>query len=353
MEKFDILKTKARSGPILVTGHTGFKGTWMTLLLESLGIEVVGLSLPATADSLYTLLRRESQFREMFVDIRNPDLTAKAVGSLKPSLVIHMAADPLVLESYQQPRKTFETNVLGTVNLLDACRKNEVEHVQVITTDKVYENLNTGKRFVETDSLKGKDPYSASKVGTEAVVSAWKQLAEVMGDTKVHSVRAGNVIGGGDLAANRLLPDVIRSIKTGESLSIRNPSSTRPWQHVLDPLQGYLMALSFNVHHQKQEDFNFGPSEPSLQVKEVLEIVRKRYPDFVWTEAEDAKSKMESTRLDLDSQKAVDLLSWQPKLTQEAAVDSTLAWWASITEEGLPPELACSTSIEAIASGNE
>ena len=353
MEKFDILKIKARSGPILVTGHTGFKGTWMTLLLESLGIEVVGLSLPATGDSLYTNLRRESRIREMFVDIRMPDLTAKAVGALKPSLVIHMAADPLVLESYKQPRKTFETNVLGTVNLLDACRRFEVEHVQVITTDKVYENLNTGKRFVETDSLRGKDPYSASKVGTEAVVSAWKQLAETTGGTKVHSVRAGNVIGGGDLAANRLLPDVIRSIKSGERLSIRNPSSTRPWQHVLDPLQGYLMALSFNVRYQKQEDFNFGPSEPSLQVREVLEIVCKHYPDFQWTESQETKSEMESTRLDLDSQKATDLLSWHPKLTQQAAIESTLAWWDSIAKNGQPPEIACSTSLKALISGDK
>jgi CDP-glucose 4,6-dehydratase len=353
MKNIEILKTKAQSGPILVTGHTGFKGTWMTLLLESLGIEVVGLSLPATTDSLYTILRRESRIREMFVDIRMPDLTAAAVSTLKPSLVIHMAADPLVLESYQQPRKTFETNVLGTVNLLDACRRFEVEHVQVITTDKVYDNLNTGKRFVETDSLKGKDPYSASKVGTEAVVSAWKQLAEVIGGTKVHSVRAGNVIGGGDSAANRLLPDVIRSIQSGESLSIRNPSSTRPWQHVLDPLQGYLMALSFNVLHEKQEDFNFGPSEPSLQVRDVLEIVCKRYPDFIWTEAQETKLKMESTRLDLDSQKAIDLLNWHPKLTQQAAIESTLAWWASISEDSQPPEMACYTSIEALASGDQ
>jgi len=336
-------------GPILVTGHTGFKGTWMTLLLEAAGIEVAGLSLPPDVTSLYSRIDRKTKIREEFVDIRSAELTNAAINRIKPSAVIHMAADPLVLESYREPRRTFETNVMGTVNILDASRRNDVEIVQVITTDKVYENLNHGNRFVESDPLKGKDPYSASKVGAESAVSAWRQITSISNGTLVHSVRAGNVIGGGDLAANRLLPDVIRSFWNGGDLIVRSPESTRPWQHVLDPLLGYLKALAFNWANNQQEDFNFGPSEPSLSVREVLNIVKSHKQDFSWVEQEQTERVMESVLLDLNSGKSTGLLGWTPCLTQRESVIETLTWWQGVDERRLTPYEACFSDIMSIA----
>lgn len=350
MEKvFEFLSQN--KGPILVTGHTGFKGTWMTLLLEKMGIEVVGLSLPPEATSLYSKIDRESKIREEFVDIRSAELTTAAIKRLRPCAVIHMAADPLVLESYREPRKTFETNVIGTVNILDASRKYGVEIVQVITTDKVYENLNHGNKFAESDPLKGKDPYSASKVGAESAVSAWKQIAAVSDGTMVHSVRAGNVIGGGDLAADRLIPDVVRSFRNKTSVIVRNPESTRPWQHVLDPLLGYLKALTFNWENNLQEDFNFGPNEPSLSVREVLNLVKGYNPEFSWVQQAQTDISMESVRLDLDSEKSRNLLGWKPNLTQEESVIKTLKWWAAVDADRLTAYEACLSDISTIAFG--
>ena len=299
----------------------------MTLLLEAIGIEVVGLSLPPKTDSLFTLLKRNGKIQEEYGDIRSLEFTASALAKMKPSAVIHMAAEPLVLESYAQPEKTFETNVMGTVNVLSAARKFDVEIVQVITTDKVYKNQSTGQRFQEEDALGGKDPYSASKVGTESVVSAWKQISQVSGGTLMHSVRAGNVIGGGDAAENRLLPDVIRSIKNEKLLEIRSPKSTRPWQHVLDPLTGYLSALAYNWKEGKQENFNFGPLEESLSVEAVLRVVQSKVSNFQWVESKSGNAELESDRLDLNSEKALALLGWKPHLSQEQSILRTLEWW--------------------------
>lgn len=320
----------------------------MTLLLEAVGIEVVGLSLPPEADSLYSLLGRDSKIPEFFGDIRSAEFTKSVMKKVKPSAVIHMAAEPLVIESYAHPERTFETNVMGTVNVLSAARENEVEIVQVITTDKVYKNLNTGKRFNEDDPLAGKDPYSASKVGTETVVSAWKQLCEVNGGTLIHSVRAGNVIGGGDLAKNRLLPDVVRSLQEGKPIEIRSLNSTRPWQHVLDPLTGYLDALSHNWKENKQENFNFGPSEKSLSVAEVLQIIQEKVPSFHWVENKSQSENLESATLDLSSEKAVTLLGWKPRLLQEKAVLKTLEWWNLDGRSPRLPTESCADDIQGI-----
>lgn len=318
----------------------------MTLLLEAAGIEVVGLSLPPEADSLYSLLGRDSKIPEYFGDIRSAAFTKSVMLKVKPGAVIHMAAEPLVIESYSHPERTFETNVMGTVNVLSAARESEVEIVQVITTDKVYENLNTGKRFNEEDPLAGKDPYSASKVGTETAVSAWKQLHEVNGGTLIHSVRAGNVIGGGDLAKNRLLPDVVRSLQDRKPVAIRSLNSTRPWQHVLDPLVGYLNALSYNWKENLQENFNFGPLEESLTVAEVLRIIQEKVPSFQWVESKPTRKTLESAKLDLSSEKAATLLGWKPRLLQEQAVLRTLAWWNLDGRSSRSPIESCVDDIQ-------
>jgi CDP-glucose 4,6-dehydratase len=348
VSNFEILRAQASKRPILLTGHTGFKGTWMTLLLEAAGIEVVGLSLPPEADSLYSLLGRVSKTPDFFGDIRSAEFTKSVMMKVKPSAVIHMAAEPLVIESYAHPVRTFETNVMGTVNVLSAARESEVGIVQVITTDKVYKNLNTGKRFNEDDPLAGKDPYSASKVGTEAVVSAWQQLYDVSGGTLVHSVRAGNVIGGGDLAKNRLLPDVVRGLQTKKPVEIRSLHSTRPWQHVLDPLTGYLDALSYNWQSKKQENFNFGPLEKSLSVAEVLEIIERQVPHFQWIENKSSSKTLESAKLDLSSEKAATLLGWKPRLLQEGAILKTLAWWNLNGNSKRSPIESCAGDIQEL-----
>jgi CDP-glucose 4,6-dehydratase len=259
-----ITKLNTINEPVLITGHTGFKGSWMTLLLEKLGIEWVGISLQPKPDSLYNSINQKNR-QEYFVDIRNYENLKKIISTIKPKYVIHLAAQPLVLNSYVEPRETFETNVLGTVNLLDTLvMDSSTSKIVIATTDKVYKQKKFKKSFKESDSLGGKDPYSWSKVGTEAVVGAWQQITNTQGGPKIISVRSGNVIGGGDRSQNRLLPDLIKGFITNSSIEIRNPNSTRPWQHVLDPLSGYLLALAKDT---QENTFNFSPSSDSLTVK--------------------------------------------------------------------------------------
>ena len=206
-------------GPVLLTGHTGFKGTWMTFLLEHLDVPVVGYSLPAEKDSLYDRAERVGVIPEKFGDILNYELLEQFIDKHNPSTIIHMAAQPLVLKSYENPRATFDVNVMGTANVLDiAFKKDFIEAIVIVTTDKVYKNDDSGRAFIETDPLGGKDPYSASKVGTEAVVAAWQQIAKISGGPQVYSARAGNVIGGGDFAESRLIPDIIRGLVRGATL---------------------------------------------------------------------------------------------------------------------------------------
>ena len=200
-------------GPVMLTGHTGFKGTWMTLLLEQLDIPVVGYSLLAETNSLFDRMNRSGAIQETTADIRDSFRLAEFIKTYKPSVILHMAAQPLVLNSYESPKETFDINVMGTANILELAIQNEaIKSTLVVTTDKVYKNDNSGRAFIETDPLGGKDPYSASKVGTEMVVSAFRQKALVEnGFSKFLTVRAGNVIGGGDFATNRLIPDFIRA----------------------------------------------------------------------------------------------------------------------------------------------
>jgi CDP-glucose 4,6-dehydratase len=233
------------SGPVLITGHTGFKGTWLTILLEKLGIPTIGYSLKPLQGSLFERAEVTGRIPELFADIRDRNSLNSFIELHKPSCVIHMAAQPLVLESYNNPFETFDINVMGTVNLLETSFNHDfIQSIVVVTTDKVYRNDNSGRKFIETDPLEGKDPYSASKVATEAVVSAWQQISKAQGGPRVISVRAGNVIGGGDFANNRIIPDLVRSIMIEKKdVVIRNPESTRPWQHVLDSLAGYILAL--------------------------------------------------------------------------------------------------------------
>ena len=339
-------------GPLLLTGHTGFKGTWMTFLLEHLDVPVVGNSLPPEKDSLFERAEREGVIPEVFADIRDYETLENFIDDHKPSTIIHMAAQPLVLKSYENPRETFDVNVMGTVNLLDvAFKKDYIKAVIIVTTDKVYRNDNSGRAFVETDPLEGKDPYSASKVGTESVVAAWQQIAKVSGGPKVISVRAGNVIGGGDFAENRIIPDLIRGAISGKPSKIRNPASTRPWQHVLDPLWGYLLTLMKTLNSKSMPNLNFSPREQSLSVANITEIAISSW-GAIEVQADFAKSsdikesQLESSELHLDSSLATSLIGWKPSFTQQEAVVSTIEWWKSFSLKKIPASILIDSDIQ-------
>jgi CDP-glucose 4,6-dehydratase len=326
-------------GPILITGHTGFKGTWLTLLLGELGIQTVGYSLPAEDNSMYQRLNRNGAIVEQFGDLKDKKKLEDFFASTKPSFVMHMAAQPLVLESYKEPLKTFETNVMGTVNVIEAAFKSQkVTAIGIVTTDKVYRNNDTHKKFIESDTLEGKDPYSASKVATESVVQAWRKIQEVSGGPQIIALRAGNVIGGGDFANNRIIPDLIRGMISQEIVEIRNMNNTRPWQHALDPLFGYLLALVKECENGNSTAYNFGPDDDSYSVSKLLEIVSSNFPNRIKTRvSKDSNSKLESQFLDLDSNFARKKLGWSPAWNQEKAIISTFKWWIDILENRADP----------------
>lgn len=331
--------------PVLITGHTGFKGSWMTQLLDLLGIEWVGLSLQPKPDSLYKSINQKNK-REYFVDIRNYEHIKKIIKAINPKYVIHLAAQPLVLNSYIEPRETFETNVLGTVNLLDALvTTSSTSKIVIATTDKVYKQKKFKSSFSESDSLGGKDPYSWSKVGTEAVIGAWQQISDTKGGPKIISVRAGNVIGGGDRSQNRLLPDLIKGFISNSCIEIRNPKSTRPWQHALDPLSGYLLALATDT---KEKAFNFSPNSKSLRVEEVTKIAQNAWGSQSQVEFGNIEDTLETKSLSLKAIKAKKKLKWHSVWTQEESVVSTVEWWKNVTKKSLSPSEACIKDISEL-----
>jgi len=336
-------------GPILVTGHTGFKGTWLTLLLEYLNIPVVGISLPPENNSLYSLMERENKITEKFIDIRNLSDLQGTIQKFAPSAVLHMAAQPLVLESYESPVLTFEVNVIGSANLLQSCLNTvSVKSIGVITTDKVYRNLGSERSFIESDPLEGRDPYSASKVGTESVVTAWREISMNHGGPQIFSLRAGNVIGGGDRARNRLLPDIVSSKLSGNPLEVRNPKSTRPWQHVLDPLHGYLIALEKSINIKIAPAYNFGPSSKSITVDNVIKIANNTWDNsLVVHKLDDSQNiRYEAAELAIDASLSSIELDWRPRWSQEEAVRSTINWWKQVSEGTMSAHQSCLLDIK-------
>jgi CDP-glucose 4,6-dehydratase len=334
------------NGRVLVTGHTGFKGTWLVHLLKHLEIEVVGISLPPVDDNFFRTSENIFAVPQQYIDIRNYSLLESAFSNFQPEIVIHLAAQPLVLESYKNPIETFSTNVMGTANVLNiASHTDSVRSINVITTDKVYKNLNTGKGFSELDPLEGHDPYSASKVGTESTVNAWRKIIQIQDRTfPILVSRAGNVIGGGDFAGKRLMPDIVRHIFEANNLVIRNPNSTRPWQHVLDPLWGYLLAINKSLKSLKNETYNFGPNEKSLSVSEVITYIKGNY-EINFELMEEDLVKKESDLLDLDSSKAYEELGWSPIFNQMESIESTLNWWKNFYGKKFSASELCSQDI--------
>jgi CDP-glucose 4,6-dehydratase len=331
----DFTQLRNLNGPVLITGHTGFKGTWLTYLLAALDIPCFGASLPPEPDSMFARLERTGKIPEKFIDIGNRQEVLELVQAIKPSVIIHMAAQPLVLKSYELPVETFETNVMGTAHVLDAAfRTGSVQAIGVVTTDKVYLNDNSGIAFTEDSPLGGKDPYSASKVGAEQVINAWKSIASHSRSAAIVSMRAGNVIGGGDFSKNRLVPDLIRGFLFSKKVEIRNPLSTRPWQHVLDPLYGYLLQIEATLMGHQVDVLNFAPSENSLTVEEVVKIFSSKLPDLQVEFSTAINNFGESKLLDLDPSKAKDALGWIPKFSQKTSIEMTVDWW--VTEKQNP-----------------
>ena len=321
-------------GPILVTGHTGFKGTWLTMLLEYCGAEAVGLSLPADPKSLFTRANRLGKIQEEFFDIRDERKVNNFIERIKPRVIVHLAAQSLVLESYKNPKLTFDVNVGGLVNVLNVFGQIDSAEVMLIsTTDKVYENTGNGKPFTENDALRGKDPYSASKVAAENAIFAWRELLKSSSNKKILTARAGNVIGGGDFSENRLVPDLVRAFSTNSILEIRNPVSTRPWQHVLEPLSGYLL-LALNLYENDSlhgESFNFGPSSHSnFSVLNLAQEMSKYWDKVAWIDESHLNiNQYEAGLLKLNCDKALHYLNWRSILSFNETVKITAEWYKS------------------------
>lgn len=320
---------------VLITGHTGFKGSWLTLWLQELGARVCGLALaPDASPNHWDLLQLDIQ--EDRVDIRDSAAVFKILERTKPEIIFHLAAQPLVRRSYQDPLETWSTNVIGTVNLLEACRRiPEVRAVLVTTTDKVYENNEWHWGYRETDRLGGHDPYSASKAATELVVNSYRQsFFNTLSSPLLATARAGNVIGGGDWSADRLIPDLVRAVASGRALEIRSPLATRPWQHVLDCLSGYLLLGQRLLEGQSEcaDAWNFGPDQESnRQVAEVLASLERYWPQASWYLTQGSRSH-EANLLYLDSSKAKKLLNWHPVWSLEEGLAATAEWYGAFFE---------------------
>ena len=320
---------------VLVTGHTGFKGGWISLWLKQLGARVHGVSLPPpTNPNLYEVIKPSIFTTEVECDIRNLETLAAAIKKIQPEVVFHMAAQPIVRRGYAEPLETLNTNAVGTAHVLEAVRRAELPCiVVVITSDKCYENREWEFAYRENDPLGGHDVYSMSKAATELVAQSWNKSFFVPNPKLglVVTVRAGNVIGGGDYAADRIVPDCIRALSEKRSILVRNPAAVRPWQHVLECLSGYLWLAARLSREDKSSRlasaFNFGPDPAARQpVRKLVEEVLCHWPGQ-WVDDSDPKSLHEAALLTLSIDKAAALLCWQPAWNFEDAVRHTIAWY--------------------------
>jgi CDP-glucose 4,6-dehydratase len=312
----------------LVTGHTGFKGAWLTLMLTEGGHTVSGLALDPAPGSLYERARlSELLANDLRVDIRDARATAAALADVAPDVVLHLAAQPLVRESYREPQVTYETNVMGTLNVLQAVEATASVQAQVIiTTDKVYRNVNQIWGYRESDALGGVDPYSASKAAADLITQSWMAMSGSSTPTAI--ARAGNVIGGGDVCADRLMVDLVSAFSNGRAVKLRYPDAVRPWQHVLDCLDGYLQLASALLEGQHRgEAFNFGPgTESFVPVGEIAREVAALWGDGANVQLDDRSNEHEAMLLALDSRKAELLLGWQSRIGFHDALSWTVNW---------------------------
>ena len=332
-----------RNKRVLITGHTGFKGTWMLLWLRSLGAEVSGFGLkPDTAPNLFELLSPWNGIHSTIGDIRDGDAIKQVVADTDPEIVIHMAAQALVRRSYREPVDTVAANVMGTVNLMEALREaKNLRIALIITSDKVYQNTDDGEAFAESAPLGGDDPYSASKAAQEIITHSWAKSFFNEREVVIATARAGNVIGGGDFSEDRLIPDIYRALSAGKKLTLRNPDATRPWQHVLDLNVGYLMYVERLATQPKEtpKSMNFGPEPgPSSTVGAITKKMMAALGQDMPTDISPTKLK-EKTLLSVDAKLARDVLGWNAKLDVDATVRLTADWYGAFLNGANPANI--------------
>lgn len=335
-----------RGARVLITGHTGFKGSWLSEWLLALGAEVTGFALePESEPSLFVQLGLAGRLRHVVGDVRCTEDVRRVVGDTRPAFVFHLAAQPLVRRSYRDATLTWETNVLGTVNVLEALRHLADPCAAVIvTTDKCYDNHGDARPYRESDPLGGHDPYSSSKAAAELAVASWRRSFFPAGHpVRIATARAGNVIGGGDWAEDRIIPDLVRAISRGDRARVRNPHATRPWQHVLEPTSGYL-AIAAALRQSPDDDrltsaFNIGPGPDANQpVSSLVEAALEHWPG-TWAADVDPRAPHEASVLQLDSGRIRSLVGWRPAWSFAEAVRRTVAWYRDTA-----PSAACSAA---------
>lgn len=340
---------------VLLTGHTGFKGSWLLLWLLQLGAEVWCYALEAEPEpNLFRLLQPSfgPNFHHLEGDLADRETLSRWVKQANPEVVLHLAAQPLVLQSYADPLGTWSTNVMGSLYLLEALRALDQRcAVVMITTDKVYTNQEWAFGYRENDPLGGHDPYSASKAGAEIAIASWRasfcvEAVHQAPNLKIATARAGNVIGGGDWAADRIVPDAIRALAAGQPIKVRNPNATRPWQHVLEPLSGYLLLAERLITNAKPptEAFNFGPTLASNRpVRQLVESMLLDWPGS-WVDQSDPAAMHEANLLHLQIDKAHHLLGWKPRWSYTETIARTVSWYRAVAA-GEDPASCCRSDI--------
>ena len=326
---------------VLVTGHTGFKGSWLVYWLTQMGAKVIGYSLEAPTNPNHIELL-ELDIVSVIGDIRDQDKLNNTIENYEPDIVFHLAAQPLVRYSYLDPVNTYETNVIGTLKVFEACKKFDVKAIVNITSDKAYENKELERGYKENDSLGGYDPYSSSKGCADILANSYRNSffnsAEYKKshNTLLASCRAGNVVGGGDWANDRLISDIMVAASQGKKVSIRNPQATRPWQHVLEPLSGYLQIGQKLLQEKVEfgEAWNFGPSEKgNVTVEEVVKNVKDHWDNFEYEFSKDANQPHEARLLKLDCAKARSLLNWHDVWDSHKTFEKTVKWYKAFYEK--------------------
>ena len=349
MENLGIVNSTWKGKKVLVTGHTGFKGTWLSIWLNKLGAEVIGYSLENYSnDKLFNDCNLREKIIDVRGDIRDLEKLKLLFEKYNPEFVFHLAAQPLVRKSYLNPLETFETNMMGTINILECIKNSNVSGAVIITTDKVYKNKEWVWGYRENDRLGGSDPYSCSKSCVELIVSSYRDSFFKDLDKLVATARAGNVIGGGDWSEDRLIPDCVRALINGQQIKIRNPRSTRPWQHVLEPISGYiLLGEKLLLKNKMDSEWNFGPKqELILPVKNIVDIMIKEWGsgEFIDLSKEQENEPHETGLLGLDISKAIFDLKWSPKLNIHETIKFTIDWYKNYSNRN-PYEL-CLKQIE-------
>jgi CDP-glucose 4,6-dehydratase len=337
---------------IFLTGHTGFTGSWASIWLNSIGANVFGYSLaPETSPNLFAEAGVDALVDGKIADIRDFDELHNQMAMFKPDLVLHLAAQPLVRRSYRIPRETFEINAQGTANVLEASRLvPSIKGVLCITTDKVYKNLETDHRYVESDELGGKDPYSASKAAAEIIISSYRDSFRVHGFSPLISVaRGGNIVGGGDWSEDRLIPDYIRAVVSGKELDIRFPDATRPWQHVLSLIDGYFTILAGMLGKEASkydQAFNLGPIETkSFSVSSVLSLLSRELPGVKIKET--GPELHEAGKLGLNSDLAIKTFGWKPSWDTHDVIEKTATWYKDHISGAKPALQLCLDQIDS------